>query len=325
VTVRIGFIGAGHVVRTRYLPVIRKNPNVSVLGFASRTSESAQELSDEFEGARAYSTYNELLRAETLDAVFVCTPNHLHYDITKEALNHEKHVFLEKPVCSTFEDSRDLILFASEQSPVFYVSANNNFRPENRWLIETIRNREDFRPELLNLTWYRAMKGQGKNWLYNQSLSGGGVVMDLGYHMIHLALSMFPERSRFTAYGNAYYHREEENRVEDTFTGVVKIDDQITLNLQLAWDAKVNPSTQVNIHVLGEQGEYSPLDYPGSTSHKGFPDMLSDFVSCIQQDKQPDISCPLDTMQLIKELYRSDAENQSVENPFASNAGELVK
>lgn len=134
-----------------------------------------------------YEDYRELLRT-SVDAVFVCTPNFLNAEVTIAALEHGKHVFCEKPPARNSQELRRVIATA-ERHPGAHLKFGFNHRyhdavQEAKALIESGR--------LGRILWLRGVYGKSggvdfeKNWRNRRELSGGGILLDQGIHMLDL-------------------------------------------------------------------------------------------------------------------------------------------
>jgi Predicted dehydrogenases and related proteins len=118
----MGFIGLAHVEALRRL----NNVEVAAICGSKRcTSEKAEELGVE----NYYSEYSEMLKNPEIDAVHICTPNYLHYQMAKDALNAGKHVICEKPLTTTKEEAEELCALAREKGLVNATNFNIRFYP----------------------------------------------------------------------------------------------------------------------------------------------------------------------------------------------------
>ena len=98
---KIGVIGVGFGT-TVHIPAFQSE-GVEVLAVAARHKTRALEASKEFNIPHYFDDYKELLAMEDLDAVSICSPHHLHYEMVMEALNQDKHILCEKPIDLSIE------------------------------------------------------------------------------------------------------------------------------------------------------------------------------------------------------------------------------
>lgn len=96
--VRTGIIGAGSVVAARHLPNLLKHPEATVVAICRRSREWLERIATDFNIPGRYTSYEEMLDQEELDAVVVASPAGLHYEHARAALLRGLHVFVEKPM-----------------------------------------------------------------------------------------------------------------------------------------------------------------------------------------------------------------------------------
>jgi myo-inositol 2-dehydrogenase/D-chiro-inositol 1-dehydrogenase/scyllo-inositol 2-dehydrogenase (NAD+) len=103
--IRAGFIGAG-TIASAHLAALQRLPEVRITAFADPVLERAQERAAQF-GGRAVASEADLW--EHADAVWVCSPPHLHAEHTIAAAQAGRHVFVEKPIAHTLEAATQMI------------------------------------------------------------------------------------------------------------------------------------------------------------------------------------------------------------------------
>jgi predicted dehydrogenase len=134
-----------------------------------------------------YSNLDDCLNSEDIDAVNICVHTDLHYELARKALLHNKHVFLEKPMCLDIKQAEDLILLADQNKKILMVGHVVRFMPPYQKLKQWIDSKEFGELEFLSLSRFTGQPGWGQ-WKENQikSTSGGGL-FDLVIHDIDFA------------------------------------------------------------------------------------------------------------------------------------------
>lgn len=118
----MGFIGTAHVEALRRLNNVEV---AAICGSRRSITEKAEEL-----GIENYtSDYSEILNNPEIDAVHICTPNYLHFQMAKDALNAGKHVICEKPLTTTKEEAEELLALAREKGLIHATNFNIRFYP----------------------------------------------------------------------------------------------------------------------------------------------------------------------------------------------------
>ena len=177
-SLRLGMIGAGWIAR-EHVGSISALPDAELAAVADLDAARAGELAAG-EGARAYADWGEMLAAETLDAVVVCTPPMAHRDPCLAAVERGLAVYLEKPVARTSEDARaiaDAVRAAGAVVAVGYQYRAIDFLPDLRAAAA------DDPPGMLAS--YSVGATAGRPWFVTQA-EGGGQVLERASHHIDL-------------------------------------------------------------------------------------------------------------------------------------------
>lgn len=122
---KIGVAGVGHLGRI-HVSQIAQIESLELTGIYDPDSERAQEVANEF-GCRIFPSYEQLL-AES-EAVDLITPTSTHFELAKKALQHTRHVFVEKPLCQSADEARALVSLAQEAEVTVQVGHVERFNP----------------------------------------------------------------------------------------------------------------------------------------------------------------------------------------------------
>lgn len=112
-------IGLGGIATRSHLPALSALPDVIVQAGAEIDTYQANRTQQRFGIPKVYSTYQEMLDKEPLDAVYVCLPNALHFQAALSALEHGYHVYCEKPVGISAQEAQNLAEQAEQAGLVF--------------------------------------------------------------------------------------------------------------------------------------------------------------------------------------------------------------
>jgi predicted dehydrogenase len=134
-----------------------------------------------------YSNLDDCFRSEELDAVSICVHTNLHYEMTKKALFHDKHVFLEKPFCLDIKQAEELIDMAEKKKKILMIGHVVRFMPPYQKLKQWIDSKELGELRFLSLSRFSGLPGWGQ-WKEKQVKStSGGALFDLVIHDIDFA------------------------------------------------------------------------------------------------------------------------------------------
>lgn len=112
---KVAIFGTGFMGRV-HTESLRRLGNVEVAGVAGSSTERARKFADEVGIDHATGDYRELLEDASIDAVHICSPNSLHYEMTIASLNAGKHVMCEKPLAASVSEAKKMIELAQEKN-----------------------------------------------------------------------------------------------------------------------------------------------------------------------------------------------------------------
>ncbi len=139
-TLRYGIIGTGmmgceHIRNLALLPGVE----VTAIADPNERSRGWARLALAGRAVQEHSDYRELLRHAPVDAVVIATPNHTHYDVLRAVFETDKHVLVEKPLCTDVDDCKRVIDAAAKHRGVVWVGMEYRYmRPVAR-LVEEVQ------------------------------------------------------------------------------------------------------------------------------------------------------------------------------------------
>lgn len=177
--VTVGVIGAGLFAQTVLLPALRRLPNVRLRTVATQTGLSARHAGDRLGFERCTTDARDVFDDPEIQAVVVATRHDLHAPLAIDALRRGKHVFVEKPLALTAEETRAVLAAHASASRVLVVGFNRRYSPLVRSLKEFLADQHP-----LALT-YRVNGGElpSEHWVYDRE-EGGGRWLGEGGHFI---------------------------------------------------------------------------------------------------------------------------------------------
>ena len=136
---KLGIIGSGMIVYDllTFIDIIDEIELTAILG-RKESQEKIETLINKHHIKKAYYDYDELLNDDEIDTIYVALPNHLHYEYTKKALLHNKHVICEKPFTSNVNELDELIALAKQQNCLLFEAITNQYLPTFKEIKEKI-------------------------------------------------------------------------------------------------------------------------------------------------------------------------------------------
>ena len=188
--IRLGLIGCGGNMRGAHVPRIQEDRYVSIGCVADPVEEQANQLMERYgKQVPYYADFEQMIRLEDLDAIFISSPHSMHYEQARLALNRELHVLVEKPLTISSRHTKALIALAEKKSRFLQVSYQRNYYAEHTYARELIR--KGVIGELRGLVSYVTQNWGGiRGWRLDPELAGGGMFMDTGSHLVASTLWM---------------------------------------------------------------------------------------------------------------------------------------
>ena len=182
---RIGFVGVGWIGRHRMQSLLKTGlvEAVAVLDASPQAAGEALRLAPR---AQRVDTLREMLKHD-VDGVVVATPNALHAEQCLEAFEAGAHVFCQKPLGRTAAEVKTIVEAARKHDRLLGVDLSYRHVAGMRDIRDRICAGDVGEVYAMDLVFHNAY-GPDKAWFYDPELSGGGCVLDLGIHLVDLAL-----------------------------------------------------------------------------------------------------------------------------------------
>jgi predicted dehydrogenase len=126
--IRVGVIGTGFI-GPAHIEALRRLPGVEVVALADVDEATAKAKADALGVAQSYGDYRKLLARDDVQAVHICTPNYLHFEMSRQALEAGKHVVCEKPLAVEAKEAAALVELAEKKKLVNVVHFNIRYYP----------------------------------------------------------------------------------------------------------------------------------------------------------------------------------------------------
>lgn len=190
---KLGILGTAEIAFRRFLPALRECPDVTYAGVASRAPEKGKPFQDTY-GGRVYSSYDELLEDESVDAVYVPLPPALHFEWGEKALRAGKHLLMEKPFTTSLQETERLLTLAAEKRLAVHENYMFLYHSQLAAIQKMIADGSLGEIRLYRMSFGFPMRGQG-DFRYNKAL-GGGALLDCGGYPVRLALELLGDTAK---------------------------------------------------------------------------------------------------------------------------------
>jgi predicted dehydrogenase len=186
---KVAIIGAGFIGEA-HLEAIRRLGLAEVVAIGGSNYESAAKQAKDLNVPEAYGDYMDILKNDEIDVIHNCTPNHMHYQINKEALLHGKHVLSEKPLTLTSDESKEIYELAKERNLVAGVNFTYRQFPIIQQMKAMVRDNEFGKIRIVRGEYLQdwLMCDTDYNWRMEPRFGGKTrAIGDIGSHILDLA------------------------------------------------------------------------------------------------------------------------------------------
>jgi predicted dehydrogenase len=263
-TIRWGLVGAGDIAEKRVAPALANTQRSELVAVSRRQAERAEEFARRFGAPRWYATWEELLRDDGIDAVYVATPVHLHAPIAVAAAEAGKHVLCEKPMALDLAECDRMIAAADASGVKLGIAYYRHFYPVIARIRELLASGAVGAPIVAQVNafeYFDPAPDHPRAWLLDAQRAGGGPMFDFGCHRIEVLLDLLgPLASVESALARVRLTRE----VEDTGSAVLRFEAGPLATLTVS-HAAAEP--QDTLHLFGSEGSIHVPRLNGAELH----------------------------------------------------------
>jgi scyllo-inositol 2-dehydrogenase (NADP+) len=226
-SLRIAIVGYGIAGANFHAPIVASTPSCEVAAIVTRNAERKQKAKTEYPRAQIFEHADDIWQhAELFDVVIIASPNKTHVEFAEKALKAGIHVVLDKPMAPTYADCQRLIEISKKTKAILTVFHNRRWDGDFLTVKQLIDNNtlgSITRLESHFDRWRPAVKSE--SWReQNDPDEAGGLLFDLGSHLIDQAVQLFGQP--LSVYAESHKRRlnaqvDDENFIALSFEGDV--------------------------------------------------------------------------------------------------------
>lgn len=272
----IAIIGCGRIATNAHLPALSKIEGLRIKYACDIIEEKAKAKKEEYPTLieNVITDYRIALADPEVEAVFVLTPNYMHYTITMDALRAGKNVFCEKPITISYPLSVEMAEEANRQGKILNIGVCNRYNRAVNKLKDMIDEGKlgNVYHIYCSFRGWRNIPGLGGDFT-TKKISGGGVLIDWGIHFLDIALYLLGNARLLSATCDSYSELAKDMKsykyvnmwaedTKDVENGVFDVDDFISgyirtdkasISFNGAWAQNIQPH-EMFIDILGDKG-----------------------------------------------------------------------
>jgi predicted dehydrogenase len=311
--VRLGVVGTGAIGRA-HLKGCQECKGMEVTAVCDVDAGRARAAAAAFGVRHAFARYRDLLAAEVVDAVSVCTPNNTHMPIALAAFAAGKHVLCEKPLAMNAQQARRMVEAAKKAGRVLMSAQCARYGAEAQFLKKLAEGGRFGEIYYAKVVWLRRA-GIPRGWFQDKRQSGGGPLIDLGVHAVDLLWWIMGRPKPVSAYGVIFEKLGQRGQgmgdwgvgynpskftVEDQVAGTIRFEDGRALGLDISWAAHTADCYWLRLFgtkggaqlapelVIYEMDGKTKVDVrPQPPQRDQYAAEIQHFVDCLQRGEEP--------------------------------------
>lgn len=340
---KVGAIGTGNIFRGAHLRAWSSHPATELSGVYDISRNAADTVAREVPGVRIYEDYRDMLADPSIDIIDISTPNLYHSSLAIAALEHGKHVFCEKPDAISVAEAEKMAKAAQASGKLLMTMRNNRFTEQAKFIRNCVEDGKLGELYMGRCAWIRRQGIPGRGgWFTTQALSGGGPLIDLGVHMIDLAVWLAGNPRPLSVSGEAYRQFADHPLsgmepsqgvfdVEDLAAGFIRFDNGACLQLEFSWASYIAEDQKL-VEWRGTEGGLSlinnqlrlytdllgrPIDMEPKLPPASLPPHTANihhFIGCVLGDEEP-LYTPeqgVDLLRILTAIYESAERGQEI-------------
>jgi predicted dehydrogenase len=263
---KLGIIGCGWLAENVYLHLLSENKYFQVISIFDTDEQKLQKISSQFPIKNLYTNIDDFF-SSGIDCVIIASPNYTHVKYTHLSILNNKHVLCEKPISFDSQSVYEATEKAKASGVIYLPAFVNRFRRDIQLVTNELKDANIGAIRRIDGKWIRkdGVPRPG-SWFTNRAYSGGGVLMDLGSHVLDICSSFIPGEKPITANLNieaglnkiesskAEWYKSDvfdnnEIDVEHSVNADIAFTNDINVNVELSWCKDVQgDSTSFTIH-----------------------------------------------------------------------------
>lgn len=345
----IGVIGAGSISEL-HMGSYAKNANAAMHAVCDLNKQRAKQLADKYGFASVYTSIDDMLADDKLQAVSICTWNNTHAELAVKALEAGKHVLVEKPLSTSVEEALRVQEAVRRTGKTLQVGYVRRYGSNTQMIKQFIDNGDLGDIYYAKASCLRRLGNPG-GWFADKSRSGGGPLIDLGVHMIDICWYLMGRPKVKSVSGNTYNklgnraniknlnfykaadYDASRNTVEDLANAIIRFENGASLMVDVSFTLHAKQN-EISAKLYGTKGgcELEPelaivtekydtilnvtpqVDSLALNVTEAFQNEINHFVDCCLTGKTPisPVEDGVEMMRMLCGVYESAEQGKEI-------------
>ena len=228
--IKWGILGFARIAKSSVIPAILKDENSVLYAVASRSKEKLDECEKLFSPQKLYSSYDDIINDEEIDAVYIPLPNSMHYQWTIKACEKGKHVLCEKPISLNSKECEEMIEIAKKNKVLLMEAFMYRYTDRTRKVLNVINSGKLGEIKYIYAS-FRFFLDR-LNTIKDDLSLGGGSLYDVGCYPVNFTSLITRELPE-----SVCAQATMKNGVDVQYTGVIKFPSGITADISCGFNA----------------------------------------------------------------------------------------
>ena len=184
-------LGTGVIANEMAQALVKMNKRLYAV--ANRTHQKALDFAERYGVQKVYDQIDEVFEDEAVDIIYITSPHNTHYEFMKKALEHGKHILVEKSITLNSRELDEMIALAAEKKLVRAEAMTIWHMPIYKKLWEIVQSGQLGKVQIITMNFGSFKEYNMSNRFFNMNLAGGAM-LDIGVYALSIVRSFMEEK-----------------------------------------------------------------------------------------------------------------------------------
>ena len=184
-------LGTGVIANEMAQTLVKTNKRLYAV--ANRTHQKALDFAERYGVQKVYDQIDEVFEDEAVDIIYITSPHNTHYEFMKKALEHGKHILVEKSITLNSRELDEMIALAAEKKLVLAEAMTIWHMPIYKKLWEIVQSGQLGKVQIITMNFGSFKEYNMSNRFFNMNLAGGAM-LDIGVYALSIVRSFMEEK-----------------------------------------------------------------------------------------------------------------------------------
>ena len=184
-------LGTGVIANEMAQALVKMNKRLYAV--ANRTHQKALDFADRYGVQKVYDQIDDVFEDEAVDIIYITSPHNTHYEFMKKALEHGKHILVEKSITLNSRELDEMIALAAEKNLILAEAMTIWHMPIYKKLWEIVQSGQLGKVQIITMNFGSFKEYDMSNRFFNMNLAGGAM-LDIGVYALSIVRNFMEEK-----------------------------------------------------------------------------------------------------------------------------------